>query len=404
MMDKEISSADIYLGIPRDKVIVRSLTFPLAIKENLYDTLTYEMEKYVPIPIDDIYFDSQITFEDRSNNRISVLLVAIKKTDFEPIIGFVNRLGFGVSGVEISSTALLNYFSMDSFFKDETDYAIIFSDSDRVEICLIRNGYLNATKMISMSSFDVNSPEQMVLEEIKNLQQDSDTERPVSEAVVCGNVKNILQEGHKTNNIKFIFSDPGSSSSLEITDDSLIPAFGLALKGLKKVPMSLNLLPGEFRKAPKKTGYYVAYMLLGLVLLLFMTWTGSSLMYQRQIREMQESEIKRLSSEVTRISRIKEKSDELANRMNTIHQMTTNRVALLDILNEITTVLPRSSWIHNFDFSDDSVQIEGVSPSASALIPLLESSALFQEVLFLSTISKDKDGKEKFRVGFKVKR
>ena len=55
-----------------------------------------------------------------------------------------------------------------------------------------------------------------------------------------------------------------------------------------------------------------------------------------------------------------------------------------------------------FEFSDKGVQIEGDAESASELIPLLEISPLFKDVAFLSSITKSKDGKERFRIGLKI--
>jgi len=37
------------------------------------------------------------------------------------------------------------------------------------------------------------------------------------------------------------------------------------------------------------------------------------------------------------------------------------------------------------------------------LIPLLAASPLLKDVAFLSPITKGKDGKEKFRIGFKIR-
>ena len=60
LREHKISSADIFLGIARDLTILRYIELPLAVKENFRGTLRYEMEKYVPLSADDIYFDSQI--------------------------------------------------------------------------------------------------------------------------------------------------------------------------------------------------------------------------------------------------------------------------------------------------------------------------------------------------------
>jgi general secretion pathway protein L len=75
----------------------------------------------------------------------------------------------------------------------------------------------------------------------------------------------------------------------------------------------------------------------------------------------------------------------------------------LNILKDLSRRIPEGAWVRKFDFSDKGVQIEGHADSASELIPLLETSPLFKDVAFLSPITKSKDGKERFRIGLKIK-
>ena len=42
---KNVSSSDVFIGLPRESVILRELEFPLAVKENLKSTLPYKIEK-----------------------------------------------------------------------------------------------------------------------------------------------------------------------------------------------------------------------------------------------------------------------------------------------------------------------------------------------------------------------
>lgn len=47
-----ISATDIFIGISRELAIIRFIELPMAVKENLRETLGYEMEKYVPFSTD----------------------------------------------------------------------------------------------------------------------------------------------------------------------------------------------------------------------------------------------------------------------------------------------------------------------------------------------------------------
>jgi len=106
-----ISPAAVFLGMPRDAAIFRYVQFPLAVKENLRDSLGYEMEKYIPLPGDEIYFDYRIVAEDKEKGRLKLLLVAAKKETVDLYLNLATHIGVGISGIEIGSTALANYFS-----------------------------------------------------------------------------------------------------------------------------------------------------------------------------------------------------------------------------------------------------------------------------------------------------
>ena len=51
------------------------------------------------------------------------------------------------------------------------------------------------------------------------------------------------------------------------------------------------------------------------------------------------------------------------------------------------------------DLKPDGLQLIGTSDTASDLLAILEDAPLFKDAVFISTITKDKEGKEKFRIG-----
>ena len=105
-----IPSIALFIGIPGHLCVHREIEFPLAVKENLRATLTYEMEKYVPLAVEDIYFDCQIVSEDKDNDRLKVMIAVVKKEDLEPYLRLSELLECGVSGIEAAPAALSNYF------------------------------------------------------------------------------------------------------------------------------------------------------------------------------------------------------------------------------------------------------------------------------------------------------
>ncbi|MHB9098524.1 MAG: pilus assembly protein PilM, partial [Syntrophales bacterium] len=134
LKEHRIASADIFLAIPRDSTILRYIELPLAVKENLRGTLLYEMEKYVPLPVSDIYFDCQIIAEDKEANKLTALLIVVKKEVIDPYLDRENQFGAGISGVEINSTALVNYLSYKPNAPNADAYAVVCLGSEHLEL------------------------------------------------------------------------------------------------------------------------------------------------------------------------------------------------------------------------------------------------------------------------------
>lgn len=79
------------------------------------------------------------------------------------------------------------------------------------------------------------------------------------------------------------------------------------------------------------------------------------------------------------------------------------RVLSIDVLKELTLVIPKDAWVTSINYKKRDIQVEGVAGKAAELIPLIESSPLFKDTKLLSAITRDPgSGKERFRIGFKV--
>jgi len=78
-------------------------------------------------------------------------------------------------------------------------------------------------------------------------------------------------------------------------------------------------------------------------------------------------------------------------------------VMVLQILDEVTRVLPDNTWLIRFDVNGSEIQLQGQSTAASELIRLLESSPLFQEAQFRSSVVQiPRSDRERFHVSMRL--
>ncbi len=73
---------------------------------------------------------------------------------------------------------------------------------------------------------------------------------------------------------------------------------------------------------------------------------------------------------------------------------------MVEALTELTLRLPDNAWVNRLMTQGDDIQIYGEAESATGLVPLLESSDLFQQVDFRSpTTRNEATGKDRFHLG-----
>jgi general secretion pathway protein L len=190
--------------------------------------------------------------------------------------------------------------------------------------------------------------------------------------------------------------------TFDLTSEALLPAFGLALKGMRSVAVDINLLPTEYRRRPNRTGYYTMLVLAVLVLVSFSAWTGSYWVHRNMVSRALNAELVRLTSEMAGIQKTQARIDRIDRQLSELNALNERYTPVSDILRELTQVLPETAWVREFQLDDGKIRLQGYADSASELISLLEASPFFRDVYFTSAIVKEKDGRERFHISLEM--
>ena len=86
---------------------------------------------------------------------------------------------------------------------------------------------------------------------------------------------------------------------------------------------------------------------------------------------------------------LKKEIDAVNTDISTIATFKENRQMALNILKELTAVLPKTSWLTRVRITETNVEIEGYAGSATELLPKLEASPLFKKAEFASPTFRD---------------
>lgn len=106
------------ISVSGPAVIIRYVSLPRMLPEELRQALRFEAEKHIPFPIAEVSVDAHILRSDLADNKMLVLLAAVKKDFLNQRLKLLEGLGVKVDGVDIDSLALINAFS---FNYPETD-------------------------------------------------------------------------------------------------------------------------------------------------------------------------------------------------------------------------------------------------------------------------------------------
>ena len=126
------------------------------------------------------------------------------------------------------------------------------------------------------------------------------------------------------------------------------------------------------------------------------------MVHQRMVQHRLDAEIQQLSERVQAVERLQSSVEAVEERIQLLERLKQQGAPALDIVRELSEIIPESAWIREFSVSGDKVILDGYADSSSELIPLLDASPRMTDVTFLSAITKGRDGKEKFRIGFTI--
>lgn len=98
---------DAVVAIPETKTFIRIMSLPQLPQEQLREAVRWEMEGYIPLPIDDVYYDWRAaeTIPPQQKGHVSVLVVAAARTVVDGYIAAVTDAGLRLVGIEPDSVA-----------------------------------------------------------------------------------------------------------------------------------------------------------------------------------------------------------------------------------------------------------------------------------------------------------
>jgi len=198
--------------------------------------------------------------------------------------------------------------------------------------------------------------------------------------------------------LEMLPSTPAASLS-DITGSRSALAYTAAIAGsTPRFAKFANLLPPE-RRASHNRVQYLASAILG-VLVVIAALTGLVIypaIDQKRYRNDLEREARQLEPAVARAQALERKINENRKKTALLDEIRRRPQADLEVLNELTRLLPPQVWTNAIEIYPDSVVLSGEADQAAPLLKVLDSSPLFQNSEFALSVTRNAQT-EQFRL------
>jgi len=397
-----LSRDNIVLGIPRKDLVLRYLDFPSEVVDNLKQVVRYQVQSFEPTEEERYYYDYVLLDGNSSKTKITVLLVMVKKVLLDEHLQYLLDLGIRPAMVLGCSAGLSNIFLRSR--KDIQDKTFILADlsSSALEVMAVHHGALIYSREVPKESDQ--SWKDLILHEIDEaaskmrLGPDDALEKIIltGESSESAHAE-IREEIPDCELLKssIPFDVPGENKPYL---QEAVSSLGLAFTGMVRRPViKMNLLPRELRIRQTRWTYVPA-ILLGLAVIALSLGIGFHRTIQNRtlIRDLDEN-MQALKVPVAKVQSLRDQADELEKRIKSVEELLGQRDMNLEILQELTTILPADTFLSTYNYRDGAIRIAGSSGSSSDLISKLEDSPLLEDVAIRGSIFKDpRTGKDRF--------
>jgi general secretion pathway protein L len=155
----------------------------------------------------------------------------------------------------------------------------------------------------------------------------------------------------------------------------------------------------ELHRAPSKRTTVVLAVLLAAVVAAHLA--GATVRQQRRLA-LVDGEIRALKARLEKVEALNRQLQGQRARAGYLDATITGRARQSDLLRELTGLVPDAAYLTEYAFRERTVEITGLAPSASQLLPVLEASPLFSGVEFSAPIVAQGAGLERFRIRLRL--
>jgi len=148
---EKLKTKYVIASLPEEKAFLQVIQMPKMSEEDLKSAVIYEAENYIPLPIEEVYLDSQIVPPVYDHlDHFDILIAALPKKTVDPYLSCLKKAGLSPLAFEIESQAIAR-----ALIKDEVSpFPILLIDlgQTRTSFIIFSGHSLRFTSSIPVSA------------------------------------------------------------------------------------------------------------------------------------------------------------------------------------------------------------------------------------------------------------
>jgi general secretion pathway protein L len=148
----------------------------------------------------------------------------------------------------------------------------------------------------------------------------------------------------------------------------------------------VNLLPLERRRARRFDVKNLNMGLTALLAVLLFTAITIPILQKNRVIVALETQVQAAAAEAREGAELRQDLEKMAAASQFLVEKKASDVMIVELVDEVSRILPDHTWITRLDLSGDELQIQGQSSASASLIGIVESSPWFENARFSSPV------------------
>ncbi len=376
---------EITLSIPKAWAVAKLTELPITVKENLADVVSYELDRLTPFTSDNAFYDFRTVGEE--DRKLNIMLIAAKADLINPYLDAIKEKGIRVDRVTVSPSAIGTFCSY-GHAQQSTVFANVGAGG--YEVGLILDSLLTSLCASNIDINDGTSSLDAVVEEINRCAVTAAKRGGTPRLVLCtGEGELSSQLKRRVPSAVDLFEGIDTKLKLPQAVGRIPPAAtGSMLESLWPQAKGFNLLQ-KGRREKQATPVTFTIVLALALLALGILYIAAPLKIEEKRLEEIDRRVAAIRPEVKKVEALKKEVDALESEVSTINNFKKGKPIALQILKELTSILPKNTWLTRARITDTTVEIEGYAAAATELLSKLEASPYLKKVEFASPTFRD---------------